>query len=242
MYLENIFKSSFTKLKVSASELLSELISFGNEEETKQFTPFIFNILQTTLECLTTNQEDLLKRQLEMLIELVSVEPVLFRKHFNDLYILAGKIVEKKDYDEEKIREQGFEVLISLIEEKPAWIEKDDAKMQQLFEVIYKYALEFDTEPDPKWAIPEGNNFDDVESFPEEKLTQGQGLIDRLIECIGLGKTTSILSKLIQGLLGSEDWKYKYVGIYSLTCLTEYEEDMSSVEMTFPLIFSFTQS
>ena len=242
MYLENIFKSSFTKLKVSASELLSELISFGNEEETKQFTPFIFNILQTTLECLTTNQEDLLKRQLEMLIELVSVEPVLFRKHFNDLYILAGKIVEKKDYDEEKIREQGFEVLISLIEEKPAWIEKDDAKIQQLFEVIYKYALEFDTEPDPKWAIPEGNNFDDVESFPEEKLTQAQGLIDRLIECIGLGKTTSILSKLIQGLLGSEDWKYKYVGIYSLTCLTEYEEDMSSVEMTFPLIFSFTQS
>lgn len=241
-YLEQIYNSNLLRLKVSSSEFISELISYGSKQEISLVKPFVFHILKTTLECLEGSQEDYLKRQLELLVELVSVEPDLWKSHFDDIFTLTQKIVSKKDYDDEKIRELGFEVLITLIDEISSLIEKKPEKIKILFGMIYEYALEIDNEVDASWATPTGYNYEDLESFPEEKLQFSQSLIDRVIEDIGIEQSFPILTEIINGLVMKDDWRFKYVGLYSLSNLSAFEEEMSSFEMTFNMIFSLTKN
>lgn len=241
-YLEQIYNSNLLRLKVSSSELISELISYGSKQEVSLLKPFVFLMLKTTLECLEGGQEDYLKRQLELLVELVSIEPELWESHFDDIFTLTQKIVSKKDYDDEKIRELGFEVLITLIDEISSLIEKKPEKIKSLLGMVYEYALEIDKEVDPLWATPTGYNYEDLERFPEEKLQFSQDLIDRIIEDIGIEESFPILTEIINGLVMKDDWRFKYVGLYSLSNLSSFEEEMSSFEMTFNMIFSLTKN
>ena len=55
--------------------------------------------------------------------------PEMLKKNFENIYILMGKIIEEKDFDE-KIREIGFDIIISIIEKYPKIL--DDKKLSIL--------------------------------------------------------------------------------------------------------------
>lgn len=91
---------------------------------------------------------------LQSICEMIHSNPRILVKHFSDLYILMIKIVEKKDYLDEKIRDIGFEVIVKLIERIPNLLKKDNEKLTHFIEAIYKYALEFDKEITEDWCNP----------------------------------------------------------------------------------------
>ena len=240
-FIDRVFKSSVLKLKLSASELVSELISFGNKEEMNKIKQFLFNILQTTLECFNANEEEMLKTQMTTIIEMCTIEPGLWKKHFDDLFVLSQKIVDKKDYDDDKIRELGFELTVNLIEQKPSFVSRESKYIKILFESLYKYSLEMPNDIENNWLVPQGNNYDDIESFTEEQVTFAQGMLDRLVECLGIDPTLPVLNEIINGLVSQNDWKYKYIGLYSLASLSSYEDDMATVEIAFKVVFALTK-
>ena len=55
-YLISIFQNNQLKLKVTASNFISELIAFCDKEDLKDLKPLLFNILKATLECFTNNK------------------------------------------------------------------------------------------------------------------------------------------------------------------------------------------
>ncbi|MCQ2817082.1 MAG: hypothetical protein MJ252_07440 [archaeon] len=244
-FFNQIFSTNITSLKVEAVSCINELICYcSDDDELKKFQPFIKNILQVVYECFTKGDEDNLKKVLETVIETSTIEPDMLGKHFNDIFTLFSQIVGKKDYDDDKLRELGFELIINLIEEKPKLILKDKEKknFKTLIEMIYQYGLEFDKSDDPKWSTPNGFNYEEVESVDEDTVSFAQSLLDRLVECCGLKDCSVILSDIIKKLIDQNDWSYKYIGIISLTGLSQYEEDMAGMEMTFNLIFSLTKN
>ena len=241
-YLITVFQSKFLKIKVTASNFISELITFSDKDEIKDLKPLLFNILQSILECYSNNKEDYLKNLLQILIEMNSVEPKLFKRHFQDLFILCKKIIEKKDFDE-KIRELSFEVLVNLIEEEPNILKKRKEDLKILLEIIYKYSLEMNKEIDNSWYNPTGNNYSEIEAIEEENVQFSEGLIERLIEAIGLGDIQPLLNEIINNLINQNNWICKYIGLFSFSSLTTYiEDDMSSLEIGFNNIFSLTKN
>ena len=250
-YFNKIFSSSNIKLKVSASSFISELISFGDKEDLKNIKPLLIIILKSVLECFNTisvnkqySNEENLKTFLKILIEMCSVEPDLFKPHFIDMFMLCQKILDFKSFEDEKIRELSFEVIINEIEEIPSLIKKNKNDLTGLFEMIYKFGLDFDENSYPieQWENPNTTVYETLECIEEESVQFARGLIDRLVECIGLEITLPILSEIISKLIYNENWKFKYIGLFTFSSLTSYEEDMSNVEKCFSLIFNLTKN
>ena len=243
-FFKQVFESNKMSLKVVAAECIHELISlFGEDEGMALISPFLFNILQSVLQCLSLkDEEENLKRLLEILIETGSIEPDLFDKHFKDMFILCIKIAENKDFKDEKIRELGFEVLINLIEEKPKLIKNNKENLKILLENLFKYALEFDRNDDEDWMNPNGTNYEELENVDEDFISFAKGMIERLVECIGVDKMSPYLKEVINNLIYQSEWGCKYVSLFLLSSLAEYEENMSALEMSFNLIFSMTKA
>ena len=71
----------------------------------------------------------------------------MLKKSFSDLYILMGKIIERKDLDEDSLRSVSYEVLLSIIEKYPKVISEDEERLNKLLiNSIFKYGMEFDEE------------------------------------------------------------------------------------------------
>ena len=241
-YLRAIFQTHFLKMKVSASNFISELIAYCDKEDLKEFKPLLINILQSILEAFTNNKEEYLKDLLQTLIEMCSVEPKLFKPLFQDLFPLCKQIIEKKDFDDEKIRELAFEVIINLIEEQPEIMKKRKEDLKILFDMIYKYSLEMNKEIESSWYNPKGNNYEEIEIIEEENVQFSQGLVERLVESLGLNETQSLLTELINNLINQNDWVFKYIGLFSFSSLSSYDEiDLSTIEIAFPVIFDLTK-
>ena len=51
-----------------------------------------------------------------------------------------GKIIENKNIDD-ALRETSFEILISIIEQIPKCMNKDNEKIKQLISAIFKYSM-----------------------------------------------------------------------------------------------------
>ena len=250
-YFNKIFSSSNIKLKVSASSFISELISFGEKEQLKSIKPLLITILKSILECFNSisekkqySNEENLKTFLKILIEMCSIEPDLFKPHFIDMFILCQKIIDFKSFEDEKIRELAFEVIINEIDEIPSLIKKNKSDLSGLFEMIYKFGLDFNEKnyPIEQWENPNTTVYETLECIEEESVQFARGLIDRLVESIGLEITLPVLSEIISKLIYNENWKFKYIGLFTFSSLTSYEEDMANVEKCFGLIFNLTKN
>ena len=224
-YFQLIFQNNNLKLKSTLTNLISELISFFDEEEIKLLEPFLFNILQATLECFNNNDEENLKNLLETLIELSNNESKIFVKYFQDIFKLCEKIIDKKNYLNEKIRELAFELIVNLIEELPDLIRKKNEDLKILFSKIYLYSLEINNEIDNSWKNPSINNYDQIEKIEEENIVFSQGLIERIIETLDNDNLIDIINELILNFLNQNDWKFKYIGLLSLGNLSNFEDE-----------------
>ena len=135
------------EIQTNSVEAICEILSgYIDKKISKRFREFTFYILQTILNCLNNNDFNNLKKSLFALSDLAQTQPIMLKKNFSDIYTLMGKIIERKDLDEDSIRSVAFEVLLSIIEKYSKVISEDNQKLTLLINSIFKYGMEFDEE------------------------------------------------------------------------------------------------
>ena len=233
------FSSNSISLKAYTVDCVSELLcSVSSKKEMKQFKDIIFNILETTKLCLEQKDEDNIKICLESLEDLATAVPEILKKNFENIYILIGKIIEEKYFDE-KIREIGFDILISIIEKYPKIL--DDAKLSILVQSLFKYAMELEQIIDDDWLHPNITSFISDEFIPEHKLDEACSLLSRLFKKISEEKMMQLTSQNIMELINhssEQDWKYKYIAYITVAEIMTYIKELNSIEKLISLILT----
>ena len=242
----NYFTSDNLSLKTKTVQAIGEILCIVRKKDSKKFKDFMFYILETTLKCFEKGitEENNLKLCLTALSDLATAEPNIVRKSFDDLFILMGKIIEKKDYADETIRELAFEIIMSMIEKKESLISKNTEKLKLFIEVIYKFALEMEDDVTEEWLSPKTESYFDEEFVPEEKVETALSLIDRLMNAIGSKTMLAYLSDIVLQLLGNggADWRYKYIGFMTIAGMVEYVDDIVNLDNILPQIFTETEN
>ena len=90
------------------------------------------------------------------------------------------KIIEKKDYLDEKIRELGFEMIVNYVERVPKILKKDNEKLIHLIEMIYKFAFEFEKEISEQWRNPSEDDYSNEDLVGDENLSASFSFLERL--------------------------------------------------------------
>lgn len=237
--IASIMKSKQLKIACRAVKSVSEMSFYANKKELKQFKDFILPMMTVTLNCFNQNKENELKTCMRSLMEMVTDESAfLFKAHFNDLFILMGKISEKKDFDDEHVRDLGFEVITSFIETKPSFISKDNDKINVLLESLFKYALGMEPEITEEWATPTTDSYFDEEFIYENEVSASISFIERIIDSLSSETVLPLVSNITARLIeNTSDWRYKYIGILSFRNLITHVDDMVTVDSLFPVIF-----
>lgn len=153
------------------------------------------------------------------------------------------KIISKTDYLDEKIRELAFEVIINTVERSPKLLSKDAEKLNHFFEILYKYALELDTEIPEEWLSPSLNNYNEDETTTEEKLKTVFVLIYRLNDTLTSKIILEQIQKIIEKLIASSDsdFRFKYVALLSILEIAKLNDnDISLFENIFPIVYEHT--
>jgi hypothetical protein len=236
------FTSDNLSLRTKTVQAITEILCVVRKKDSRKFKDLIFYVLETTLKTLEQglNQENNLKICLTALADLSSAEPNILKKSFSDLFILMGKVIEKKDYADEAIRELAFEVILTMIEKNDTLISKDEQRLKLFIELIFKFALEMDSDITDEWKTPKTESYFDEEFIPEEKLGTALSLIERLTTAVGSKKILVYLSDIVMQLLshGGSDWRYKYIGFMTISQMVEHVDDIVNIENILPLIFN----
>ena len=233
------FSSNLLSLKANTVDCVTELLcNVSTKKEKKQFKEIIFNILETTKICLEQKDEENIKICLDSLEDLATRVPEILRKNFENIYILTGKIYEEKNFDE-KVREIGFDILITILEKYPTII--DDNKLQILVQSLFKYSMELDQTIDDEWLHPNITSFITDEFIPEHKLDVSCSYLSRLFKKISEEKMMKITSQNIMDLINhssEKDWKYKYIAYISVAEIMSYIKELNTIEKLISLILS----
>ncbi len=163
----------------------------------------------------------------------------MFKKHFSDIFILMGKLIEKKDMLSDNIRELAFEVILSLVTKYPKLI-NDTEKLKILLELIFKYALEMDDDIPSDWLNPKSDSLINEDVIPEEKLNTSLIILERLMESAdNEAQVLALTADIIMMFIKNEtNWKYKYIGFITVSHIIEYINDMKSISHIFPEIYA----
>ena len=157
--------------------------------------------------------------------------PNVVKKLFEDIFILMGKIYDKKDFADESIRVLSFEILISIVEKRKELLSKDIPKIKILIEQNFKYALEIEESITKEWMFPKGDSFMEEEIIEEEKIKTSLSFLERLIKIATPTEILPFISECILTLLkNTVEWKFRYVALMTLAQIAEHIADLSVTE------------
>jgi hypothetical protein len=238
------FKSNSLSLKAKTVQCLTEVLCGTiSKKEAKQFKDLIFNVLETTLNCLNANDTENLKVCLDSIKDLSNCEPKILRKYFQDIFILMGKISENVDL-EDNLREMCFEIIVTLIEAMPKLItdSKDgNEKLENFVTRLFKYAMELDQNIDEDWLNPSKISYISDEFIPEKKLDLSTSLLTRLFEVVDEDKLLKLTSDNVVQLINhsnDKDWKYKYIAYITVAEIAANIQKLSSIEKLISMIIT----
>lgn len=240
---DKFFKFNDFNLKTRTSQVIGEILSIVKKKDSKKFKVFIPSIIEHTYLCLSTpNQESNLRICLMSISDLATAEPNILRKSFGDLFILLGKVAEQKDLTEQNLRELSFEIIVSLVEAFPKLFKSDTPKLEAFIQMIFKYALEMDTDITDEWITPKTLSFLEEDVVPEGQVQLCLGMIERVCQTMEkekVNKVLEILVVIVQDLLGksSDNWKYKYIAFMTITSMCEEIDDISDLKNILPICF-----
>lgn len=174
------------------------------------------------------------------LADVCNCEPAVLNKSFSDLYTLMLKITQNKDFCEENIREMGFEVIVAFTERKKKFLDKDELKMKEFIQELYKYGLEMDEEITEDWAIPKGDSYFDEEVIYEEKVASSMAFLERLLEVFSSKTILPFISNIVLDLLkNTNDFRFKYLALISIGNMVDYVDDIKDIETVIPVNYKF---
>lgn len=226
-------------LRAKAVKSLCEISFYLEKKQLKLYKDIVFTILEVTYSCLNNNKENELKICLKSIIEMTNESSAyLFKKNFSDMFILMGKISEKNDYDDNNIKELGFEVIVNLIEVKTTLFSSDKDKLKVFVESLIKYAINMDDDITEEWSTPTQLSYFDMEHIMEKEVSCTISFLERLIGSLSNDIMLPLLSEYVAKLItNTNDWRYKYLAIFIFKLVIGYVDDMVEVSNLFPTIF-----
>ena len=114
------------------------------------------------------------KSILQILINIEGIESSLLEIYFKEIFDISKQIIYHKNFEDEKIREMAFELIISCFEDSPSIIE-DSNNYSNLLNLIFILMLDYSLEFENNIEIASSNfildiNDDFEEYFIEEKI------------------------------------------------------------------------
>ena len=245
-YLKLIFISSNIdiKAKILSGQLISEIISLSISSELDKIKIIIKNILNLLEQCYYENQsnnmdEKNIKSVLQILIDIESVESELLKIYFNEIFELSKKIISNPNFEDKKIKEMGFELLISIMEDIPSIVEESSNSYEiiySIFNLILNYSLNFDKNLDMNsFDFIKEIDYDSEQYFIEEEINYASLLSERLFESI----ESSFYQKAFQTFVTNyfnKSWKNQYITLILVISYSKYNEDINFFKQIFESI------
>ena len=251
IYLEKLFSSSNIdiKTKILAGELIAEMISLADTKEIEIIKRLIKNIIISLYNCyqLYTNNkknEKDIKSFIKIFIDIESIEPNLLIIYFQDIFYLMNHIISDKTFNDQKIREMGFELMISIFEDNPSLLTtlNGDNLLNSFLELIFNYSLEFDKNMELNLSdLPLDNNVNSIDFSIEDEITFALSLLERMFEFVEKEKIKNIFNLIVNSFI-HHTWKHQYVILLSLKIYSRNNDDMSLVDPYTDSIFNLIYS
>ena len=242
-YIKLIFNSNNINInaKILAGELVYEIIFLSTSSELDIIKILIKNILILLYNCYSdyeknkTNEKHI-KSTLQILINIEGIESSLLEIYFKEIFEISKKIICNKNFEDEKIREMAFELLISCIEDSPSLIE--DSKnysiiLNSIFVLMLDYSLEFDKNIEINYSdIIIDINDDFEESFIEEKINFTSSLSERIFESIDAIYYQQVINDFIKNYF-NKSWKHQYIILIFIISYCKYNKDINLFRQLF---------
>ena len=175
------------------------------------------------------------------LSDVVEGEPVLFKKHWKDMFGMCKSIVQKDVSN--GLKEGALECLGMLCEANGKVITKHPEAIKEIFLTVFSYMIHSTEEVDDEWITPvEGFTEKDEVNSEEFPINFCIELIDRLIAGIDQEVSLPILSSLLVEMVKTANWKYKFVALMALSQVGEYIEDINELDPIMEFVIEFTHN
>ena len=140
----------------------------------------------------------------------------------------------------DNIREIGFEVIVSFVERKKKFFDKDNEKFKLFIQELFKYGLEMDEDITDEWATPKAESYFDEDIIMDEKVACSIALLERLLDIFSEEVILPYISEIVLNLLkNTSDFRYKYIALVSISHMVDYVDEIKDVESIIPvLLFS----
>jgi len=109
-----------SSIKLSAIEAMGAFIDVNEPKETKIFEDLLAPTLETIYSLIKT-EESIGQNALEVICDLVDVEPKFFKKNFNFFFIFFVKLSEEKSI-EHGIKRMILEAMVTIVERIPSLV------------------------------------------------------------------------------------------------------------------------
>lgn len=140
-------------------------------------------------------------------------------------------IIEKNDYLDGNIRELGFDIIMNVLNKNKSKFENEITLLKDISERLFKYALEIEKEIPEEWTNPQIDHYFEYEEHKEEKVEFAVSTLDRLIRIFDKKKMMTLISTAVMELMKiTEDWRYKYVALMTISEICEYIDDNSGLD------------
>ena len=242
-YIQLLFNSSKVNInvKILAGELVYEMISLSTTSELDIIKILIKNIIILLLNCykeyeINKISERYIKSTLQILINIESVESSLLEIYFKDIFDICNNIIQQKNFEDQKIREMAFELLISCIEDSPELIEESDNYYNILYS-IFRLMLEYSFEFDKNIEINSSNylldiNDDFEEYFIEEEINFICALSERIFENIDKNYYEKVINDFVKEYF-NKSWKHQYIILIIIISYSKYNNDLNLFQQLF---------
>lgn len=232
----NTLRHKTLDIQLASLQCVSKLLSTAERKDVKQFTELMPDMTKVIINAFNEQDEVVLEDALVEFNELAEIEPIFFKPYFADVYSALKPIIAYADFANPNLRQQPLEFVITLVERKPSFVQKNNDLLKDILESVFKLMIEIDSEIDQEWMRPkEGFTQDGDEE--EDHVSFGKNCVDRLVSSIGDGIMLPLIGTLVMNTISNDtDWRYKNAGIMAFSQVGEYVEEPEKIKMMIPVI------
>ena len=190
------------------------MLSIQDQAILDQFKSLTQLVLDSTVEALKSDQQ-LGQQALESIVNLSQTHPQFLKENISQLVKIISDIIKMKDF-EEGTRSQATEVVLTLAEQVPATLRKEQAIKTEFYPALIQMLTECEEDMDT-WT----ETVDDEFGTGNDIYSTGISSIERLAVQMKEAVTLEACGPVISQCLMHEDWKVRQAGFLASGLISE---------------------
>jgi len=230
--LKQAIEHNELRIKSVAIETLSEYVENADFKHCKPFIQLVPLLLDNIIIIIDKN-EDLGVEAMAHLTDMIEIEAKIFKQHFVKVFETLKAISMNEDITTSAIRENALETIVILIEKFPKLSSKQQGIAKAIYEAVFSYMVTIIPDVDNEWLKPpEGflqSNDSDNDS-QELSVKYCTDLFNRIIATLGQEESLPALSAMLQDMVNTNNWRYKYSALMALSQVGEHINDVQEMD------------